>query len=147
MKKFKASVVSICLVIIILFLPVGCTNRISLSDSKKGFFINLIFSIKGDNGTVIAKVSNNLAILPSKVEVYVYLYSCYIYKKSYTEMVLVQQDYISDLNMGKSISVSASTNGEQKYWQARVRYKVDKKSWKEESTKTYLFDSNGVLIS
>lgn len=114
--------------------------------SPQGLYTSINLKINGDSGNIIATAKNDFTLFSSKVEVYIYLYSCYTYRDSYTEMVLVQQDYISDLNMGKSISVSASTNGEQKYWQARMRYKVDKKNWAEKHTDTFYYKADGTLV-
>lgn len=114
--------------------------------SPYGLYTTISLKIDGENGYIIATAKNDFTLFSSKVEVYIYLYSCYTYRDSHTEMVLVQQDYISDLNMGKSISVSASTNGEQKYWQARMRYKVDKKNWAEKHTDTFYYKADGTLV-
>lgn len=93
-------------------------SRIALASggnevSPYGLYTTISLKIDGENGNIIATAKNDFTLFSSKVQVYIYLYSCYTYRDSYTEMVLVQQYYISDLNMGKSISVSASTNGEQ----------------------------------
>lgn len=61
-------------------------------------------------------------------------------------MTLVSQNSITDLDMGKSISTSASTNGMKKYWQARTYYRIDKKDWSSRNTATYLFDENGIIV-
>lgn len=114
--------------------------------SPYGLYTTISLKIDGENGNIIATAKNDFTLFSSKVEVYIYLYSCYTYRDSYSEMVLVQQDYISDLNMGKSITVSASTKGEQKYWQARMRYKVDKKNWAEKHTDTFYYKADGTLV-
>lgn len=114
--------------------------------SPQGLYASVSLKLNVENQTVIATAKNDFTLFPSNIQVYIYLYSCYTYRDSYTEMVLVQQDYTSDLNMGKSITVSAITNGEQKYWQARMKYKVDKKDWIDTTTYTYLISGDGKLM-
>ena len=38
------------------------------------------------------------------------------------------------------------TNGEDKYWQGRMRYKVDEEDWVAKDTGTFHLDENGGLI-
>ncbi len=112
----------------------------------RGLAANLTISIDGGNGEVWAKAKNNFTLFPSTIYVYVELYSSQTYQESYANMKLVKMDSVTDLNMGKSIIVSVPTNGEQKYWQARMRYKFDNREWTSKTTQTILFDGQGNVI-
>lgn len=83
----------------------------------------------------------------SVIWVFIELYSSTNYQESYTNMELMAIDNIRDLNMGNSISVSVSTNGETRYWQARMRYKFDNNDWVAKTTSTFLYDGNGNEIN
>lgn len=61
-------------------------------------------------------------------------------------MTLTSRNTIDDLNIGNTLVAEASTGGVQKYWQARMRYKVDNRSWKEEVTDSLLIDGDGNYI-
>ncbi len=112
----------------------------------RGIYTALSISIDGGDGAVWATVRNDLTIFPSTVIVYVELYSSTNYCESYKDMHLEVMNSTGDLNMGQSISARASINGVEKYWQGRMRYKVDSGSWKEEITGTVHFDANGNYI-
>lgn len=112
----------------------------------RGLATNLSVTIGGGNGEVWAKVKNNFTLFPSKIRVYVELYSSETYAESYTSMKLEKSNYIDDLNIGKSLMVSVPTGGGQRYWQARMRYKFDNKDWVSKTTPSYLYDGQGNLI-
>lgn len=78
--------------------------------------------------------------------VYLELYSSYEYTEDYTEMTCVKRVMIADLNQGEMLEASAPTNGEQKYWCARMRYKFDQRDWAEEITPIFLRDAAGNLV-
>lgn len=111
-----------------------------------GLFTNLTLSMDGENGEVWAKVKNTFTLFPATVYVYVELYSSFTYQDSYLNMQLMSKNYTKDLDMNNSIEARASTNGEQKYWKARMYFKIDKDDWKDRMTDTYLLDKNGLLV-
>ncbi len=109
-------------------------------------FTSLSLSIDGGNGQVWATVRNDFTLFPSTVIVIVELYSSTTYYESYTNMDLVSKNNIDDLNIYQSISTYASTGGVQKYWHARMRYKIDSGAWETKTTGTLTFDANGNYI-
>ena len=60
-------------------------------------------------------------------------------------MTLENQKYIYDLDMGKSVRTSAPINGVQRFWRARMMYKIDSKDWVSKETVSLLIDVNGNL--
>ena len=62
-------------------------------------------------------------------------------------MDLVAWDHIDDLDQGHELSVTVPTNGEQKYWRARARYKFDNRDWVEKLTPVYLRNGKGEAIT
>lgn len=108
-----------------------------------GLLTKMSVIISGGNGCVTATAKNDFTLFPSTIWVYVELYSSETYQESYTTMQFVGRNSISDLDMGKSISVSGATNGKTLYWQARMRYKFDSNDWVSKTTSTLLYDGNG----
>lgn len=53
---------------------------------------------------------------------------------------------IKDLNMGESIAAEGYTGIVQKYWQARMRYRIDNAGWKFETTVTMLYSADGLYL-
>lgn len=109
----------------------------------QGLFTKMTLGIKGENGVITATAKNSFTMFNSVIWVFIELYSSTNYQESYTNMELMAIDNIRDLNMGNSISVSVSTNGETRYWQARMRYKFDNNDWVAKTTSTFLYDGNG----
>lgn len=92
-------------------------------------FANLSFGLSGGDGKVIATAKNNFNLFPSEVSVHIELYYSYDYCLDTTRMTLAKTVSIDDLDMGKSISVEASTDGEERFWLAVMRYKEDSGNW------------------
>lgn len=113
------------------------------SITPRGLYTSLSLSINGGNGKVWATVKNDFTLFPSTVKVIVELYSSDTYQESHLNMTLVSINNIDDLDMGKTIVAEASTGGVQKYWQARMRYKIDNGSWENRNTTTVLYDAEG----
>lgn len=111
-----------------------------------GLFTSLTLSIDGGNGEIWADVYNSITIFPAVVYVIVQLYSSDTYQESYQNMNLVSANSINDLNMGQTLTTRVSTNGEQKYWKARMYYRMDSKDWVEKVTKTMLFSADGMYL-
>ena len=109
----------------------------------RGWFTNMKLGIKGENGVITATVKNEFTMFNSVIWVFVELYSSEDYQEAYSTMTLMARDNIRDLDMGKTISVSVNTNGETRYWQARMRYKFDNNDWVAKTTSTFLYDGNG----
>lgn len=115
--------------------------------STRGLFTSLSLSIDGGNGSVWATVKNDITFFPSTVMVIVELYSSIGYQESHENMTLVVRKSTLDLNMGDSIVASSPTYGVQKYWQARMRYKIDDKEWEAKDTGTYLYNAEGEYVN
>lgn len=129
--------------------PTATIRTINIAEEEiepQGLMVKLSLNISAGDGNVTAKVKNTFTLFPSTVWVYVELYSSETYQESYTSMSLVAINSTKDLNMNKSISATASTNGESRYWQARMRYKFDSNDWISKVTSTYRYDGSGNLI-
>lgn len=114
--------------------------------TPRGIFAALSLSINSGDGKVWATAKNDFTLFPATVIVIVELYSSDVYYESHTQMTLTSRNTIDDLNIGNTLVAEASTGGVQKYWQARMRYKVDNRSWKEEVTDSLLIDGDGNYI-
>lgn len=113
------------------------------SAAEPRLFTNLDMSITADTLVVTATVKNTFTLFPSTVEVYVELYSSLTYAVSYHEMERKNVSYIADLDIGKILTTSAPINGETRYWQGRVYYRIDGGKWEEMMTEVVLYDGNG----
>ena len=109
-----------------------------------GLYTDLQFSLNGENGLVSASVKNRFTLFPSTVTVNVELYRSDAYQESVENMTLAASNSIHDLDQGKTVTASASTDGKKSYWKARTRYKIDNKSWKEKFSETVYMDENGI---
>lgn len=159
MSKFQKTTNLLLYLCIAALLCVSFVNLISANNSIKysqaattpsedvaepyGLVTKMTLSIDAGNGYVTAIVKNNFTLFPSTIWVFVELYSSEDYQESYTTMQLMGRENIRDLDMGKSITVSAPTNGQTLYWQARMRYKFDNNDWVVKTTSTLLFDGEG----
>lgn len=114
--------------------------------STRGLFTSLSLSIDGGDGKVWATVRNDITLFPSTVMVIVELYCSDVYEENHENMTIVTRVASMDLNMGETLVADGYTNGEDKYWQGRMRYKVDEKSWETKDTGTFHFDGEGELI-
>lgn len=122
------------------------TNIENEDISTYGLYTDLRFSLDGGNGKVWASVKNKFTLFPATVTVYIYLFSSDTYCENYQDMTLVAQNYIYDLDQGNTVTATASTNLQQKYWKYRAYYQIDNKGWQENISDTLLFDEYGVLI-
>ncbi|MDE5539999.1 MAG: hypothetical protein K2J20_05890, partial [Bacilli bacterium] len=104
------------------------------NDNARGIYAKLSLSINAKNGIVTATVKNDFTIGNSKIPVVVELYSSYTFQEYTSNMQLESRNTTTDLNIFKTISTSCSTNGEQKYWCALMRYKHDSADWIEKVT-------------
>lgn len=106
-------------------------------------FTSLNMSLYGENGVICTTVSNAFTLFPSKVYVIALLYSSDTYCESYTEMTLTASNSTTDLDMGTSITASASTEGRTRFWLARARWSTDASTWKEKSLGPIKFNGDG----
>lgn len=122
------------------------TDGVENEATPRGLFASLSLAINGGDGMIWATVKNDFTLLPSTVVVIVELYCSDTYYESHEDMELVSINSTEDLNMGKTITAEASTGGVQKYWQGRMRYKVDKKGWQSETTGTMKYSAEGEYL-
>ena len=111
-----------------------------------GLYTKISLTIGASGNDVWAEAHNDFTLGKSTVQVYVELYSSLTYQESYRDMTLESRNYIADLNINKSIDTTAHIDGVQRYWRARVNYKLDNKDWTSKETATYLLDVNGNVI-
>lgn len=114
--------------------------------SPQGLTTSLSLTINSGDGKVWATVKNDLTVFSSTVVVIVQLYSSDTYAESYTEMELVCMNSIADLDMGKSISTEAETGGVEKFWLARMRYKIDSSIWSSRQTGACRISGSGEFL-
>ncbi len=125
---------------------IGDATKKSGEASPYGLYTHLSLSINGADGRIWATVRNDFTLFPANVKVIVELYSSDTYYESYTDMELICMNSIEDLNMGNSIVAEGYTQGVQKYWQARMRYKIDNKVWESRTTGTMLYSADGEYL-
>ena len=155
-KKFYLTKVLLCLMLIIAL--TGCVALSSMGATAYAATANpspdaeplgLVTRISIKLGTTGAEVwadaHNDFTLGMSTVQVYVFLYSSPTYQDSYSEMTLEKKEHIDDLDINKSLRVSMPINGVQKYWKARVMYKLDKNDWVSKETVALLIDVDGNL--
>lgn len=106
----------------------------------------LSLTINSGDGKVWATVKNDFTLFPSTVIVIVQLYSSETYAESYTEMTLVSQNSIDDLNIGKTVKTEAETGGVEKFWLARMRYKINNASWASRDTGACRISASGEFL-
>ena len=124
-------------------------NSLEIAEEEavaRGIYTALSIAINGGNGNVWTTVKNDVTIFPATVIVIVELYSSDTYQESYLNMNLVAREYIGDLNMGQTITATASTGGQTKYWNGRAYYKVDNNAWKDIVTGTCKIGPNGEYL-
>lgn len=161
MKKGRISFVALAVLLVLLLVTMlgacgiagkGATvaeaseSEVNQDATIRGIYTSLSISINGGNGRIWTTVKNEITIFPATVYVIVELYSSENFTESYQNMKLEATNQIGDLNVGKTIKAEASTNGVQKYWLGRTRYKVDNGAWKEMNTGICLYDANGNFI-
>ena len=110
-----------------------------------GLLTRLSLNLGSDGTNVWADAHNDFTLGKSTVSVYVFIYSSPTYQESYKDMTLENQKYIYDLDMGNSVRTSAPINGVQRFWRARMMYKIDSKDWVSKETVSLLVDVNGNL--
>ena len=161
----RTKLVSMTLILILIFFSIICFGSITSAYAETvvvesseikangdeeaapyGLFTNLTLSIDGGNGQVWATAKNKFTMFSSSIPVVVEIYSSDTYQESYTNMTLESRNYINNLKMGQTVTATASTNGQQKYWKGRMYFNIDNKGWDEEVTSTWLCDANGYPV-
>ncbi len=112
----------------------------------RGLMTRVTVSIGSYGDIMYARATNDLTIGLSTVQVYVYLYSSPNYQYTYRNMDLEKVGYTADLNWREKIEILVPINGEEKYWRARMQYKLDSKDWVSVETNTYLVNADGMLL-
>ena len=105
-------------------------EEVSANVEPRGLYTSLSISLNGGNGKIWATAKN----------------SSYSYCEDYREMTLVSTNTISDLDMGKTLVAEASTNGEEKFWMGRVRYRVDNGDWKDKTVGALRYSASGECL-
>lgn len=116
------------------------------AETSERLLTNLEISLNGGNGEVWATVKNKFTLFPSTVYVIVQLYVSDVYCEDYKEMTLVVANSTTDLDMGHTIEARASTEGKQRYWMGRMRYKIDGNSWEERTAGVGLYSGTGEFL-
>ncbi|MDE5655427.1 MAG: hypothetical protein K2I46_07500 [Clostridia bacterium] len=119
------------------------------SDSEveaRGLMTTISLDIGSDGTNVWAEAHNEFTLGKSTIQVYVFIYSSLTYQESYKDMKLENQKFIGDLDIYKSVITSAPINGVQRFWKARMMYKLDNKDWVAKETVALLVDVNGKLV-
>ena len=115
--------------------------------SERGIFVTLSININGGDGQVWTTAKHDFSIFSSTVIIYVSLYCSSTFTLDYQNMDLVATAHSSDLNLGQTLTASASTGGEQMYWIGKMDYKIDEKAWETRVTGPVLCSATGSLIS
>lgn len=110
-----------------------------------GLVTQISIAIGAYSDRVWARAHNKFTLGFSTVQVYVYLYSSLEYETNYNNMKLENSAYIGDLNINKTLEVTAPIDGVKRYWRARLQYKLDSKAWTYKETDTFLVNENGTL--
>ena len=114
--------------------------------STFGLFTNISVDISGSNGVITTTAKNEFTLGYSTIPTYVRLYCSESPQQSYSNMTLKSEAYVSDLDIGKTLTTTCSTQGQTLYWKAVVVYKKDSSDWKTIETASILFDGNGNKI-
>lgn len=109
-------------------------------------FTNLSFNLYGENGYISATAKNEFTLFTSVVYVNVQLFTSDTYQSSFETMTMVGTNVTEDLDMGKSISVTYPTNGQQKYWIGRIIYRENGGVHQIRVTECALFSAEGEFI-
>ncbi len=116
------------------------------ANEPRALLAYLTIELEGGNGEVWATAKNVFTLLPGTVEVQIELYSSTQLPSSYEEMTLERRIYKGDLNQGKELVARASTDGEQRFWMARMTSNVDGSGKQDKLVGPMLFDGNGNLV-
>ncbi len=146
----------LCLMLIVVL--VGCvalcsvgivasaaTDDQSSDVGTRGLMTTITLRLSVGNGKVYVQAHNEFTLGPSTIQVYVYLYSSYTYTENYNQMFIESKNYISDLNINKTLETSSNIGEVARYWRGRVYYQLDKKDWVSKETNTVLIKPDGTV--
>ncbi len=154
MKKTKI-ITAICLTIVSIcgllftYQVISTFNKAHMRPSynePKVPFTFLSISLNGGDGKVWATAKNDFTLFSSTICVIVQLYSSTTYQEKYTDMTLEYSNSSLNLTKGNTTVAETLTNGEQKYWIGRMRYKVDGNNWREETVGPLLYSEDGNFL-
>ena len=94
-------------------------------------FINISLTVAEENGQVTATASHDFSVLQKNVKIYVLLYYSETFTDDHNEMTLVDYAFDGQLSKGESLTVTAQTEGEKRFWVARIYYKINDGKWEE----------------
>lgn len=109
-------------------------------------FTSLSLAINCGDGKVWATVKNDFTLFPSTVIVIVMLYSSDTYAESFEYMDYVCANVSNDLDMGNTLTVESPTGGEEKFWLARMRYKINNDDWESKQTTACRISADGEFL-
>lgn len=146
--KLFAIIALLCIFILTSVLVLNINNdAVAEQDNEDvgayGLFTNISVNISGSNGVITATAKNEFTLGYSTIPTYVRLYCSESPQQSYNNMTLKSEAYVSDLDIGKTLTTTCSTQGQTLYWKAVVVYKKDSSDWKTIETASILFDGNG----
>ena len=112
-----------------------------------GWHASVSVSLKNNSTQVRAIAKNDFTLFPSEVYVEIVLYSSTTYTENISSMQEEARNSIDDLDMGKTMEVSANIDGRDLYWRALVNYQRDNGNWISKETATHYILGDGTLIS
>ena len=156
-KKYYLTKILLCFVLIIVLTSCIALSSMGATASAAtvnpspdadplGLMTKISLQLGSTSTEVWADAHNDFTLGMSTVQVYVFIYSSPTYQESYTEMTLENQKFVSDLDIYQSVRTSAPINGVQRFWKARVMYKLDGKDWVSKETVALLIDVDGNLV-
>lgn len=110
----------------------------------QGLGTRLTFALVANgDGTVSAAVKNVFTLGYSTVTIYLYLYSSINHYESYEQMAIMATNYTYDLNINKTLTATASTRGQARYWCAQMEYNIDNSGWSTKTSPIIAMDADG----
>ena len=154
-KIFSAAIAAIMLAVICFAYPINGTickvyaaedEETITNEPDRGLFVTVSISINGGNGQVWTTAQHEFSLFSTTVEIYVFLYYSTTFTTDYQDMTLACYSYASNLGRGDTLTATASTGGEQRYWIGRMYYSIDNREWESRIVGPKLYSSTGVYI-
>ena len=155
-RKTFVNLVAIILIVVLLgsITYLFSCNRVcyAATDGEKydveprGIMTKISLTIGASDGYVWARARNYFTLGNSTVRVVVELYSSTTYTENISDMKCERSESISDLNLNKTLEAKSPVNGQEKYWRARVQFRLDSKDWQTLQTDTFFVDADGNMI-
>ena len=121
-------------------------NKEVYQSPSQALTTSLSITLNGGDGKVWATVKNDISFFNPRVTVIVQLYSRDFYAENYADMNLVCANSVEDLDVGKTISVEAETGGKEKFWLARMRFKIGTGRWSSRYTAACRLSASGEFL-